>query len=82
MVPRGGPHHISTPGPGFSLDGPEDIVIFVAGRGWTTELFTLDTVSPSNRHTCDVSTKVNRPGAKPQKLAPLLVTRFGVVPRV
>ena len=50
--------------------------------GWIPGLFTLDTVSPSARYSCDVSTELHCLGAKPRKLAPLLDTRFGVISRV
>ena len=34
------------------------------------------------RHRCDVFSKLCRPGAKPQRWAPPLVTLFSVIPRV
>ena len=45
-------------------------------------LVKLDTVSPSARHRCDVSSELCRPGANPRRLIPPLVTRFGAIPRV
>ena len=42
----------------------------------------LDTVSPTARHRCDVSSELCCPGAKPQRWAPLFVIRLGVIPRV
>ena len=41
-----------------------------------------DTVSLTVRHRCNVSSELCSPGAKPRRLAQLLVTRFGVKPRV
>ena len=41
-----------------------------------------DTVSPTTRHRCDVSSELCSPGAKPRRWAPQLVTRFGVIQRV
>ena len=60
----------------------EDNVIAVSGLGSITELVTSDTVSPEVRHRCDVSSELCCPGAKQRKLAPPLVTRFGVIPPV
>ena len=42
----------------------------------------LDTVSPTIRHRCDVSSELCCPGAKPRRWAPPPVTRFGMLPRV
>ena len=41
-----------------------------------------DTVLPTTRHRCDVSSELCCPVAKPRRWAPPLVTRFGVIPRV
>ena len=37
-------------------------------------------MAPTARHRCDVSSELCSPGAKPQRWAPPLVTRFGVIP--
>ena len=39
-----------------------------------------DTVSPTARHHCDVSSELCCPGAKSRSWAPTLATRFGVIP--
>ena len=41
-----------------------------------------DTVSPTARHRCDVSSELCSPGAKPRRWVPSLVTRFGVILRM
>ena len=41
-----------------------------------------DTVSPTARHRCDVSSELCCPGVKLRRWTPPLVTRFGVIPRV
>ena len=41
-----------------------------------------DSVSPTVRHRCNVSSELCCPSAKPQRWAPPLVTRFGVIPVV
>ena len=38
--------------------------------------------SPTARHRCDVSSELCCPSAKPRRWAPLLVTRFDVIPQV
>ena len=43
---------------------------------------TLETVSPSARHFCDVSSDLCYPGAKPRRCSQSLVTRLGVIPRM
>ena len=42
----------------------------------------IGTLSPTARHRCDVSLDLCCPGAMPRRWIPLLVTRFGVIPRV
>ena len=40
------------------------------------------TVSPAARHRCDDPSELCSPGAKTQRRAPQLLTRFGIIPRV
>ena len=52
------------------------------GLGFDSRAGQMDTVSPTTRHRCDVSSELCCPGAKPRRWAPQLVTRFGVIRRV
>ena len=50
--------------------------------GFNPGSFKSDPVSPTARHRYDVSSELCWPGTKPRRWAALLVTRFGVIPRV
>ena len=41
-----------------------------------------NTMSPTARRRCDVSSELCCPGAKPQRWAPILISLFGVIPQV
>ena len=56
--------------------------IGAGGLGFDSRAGQIDTVSPTTRHRCDVSSELCCPGAKPRRWAPQLVTRFGVIRRV
>ena len=57
--------------------------IGAAGLRLDSRVGQIDTMSPTARHRCDVSSKLCGPsGAKSRRWIPLLVTRFGVLTRV
>ena len=62
--------------------GPPLTQALAVGLGFDSRAGQIDTVSPAARHRCEVSLELCCPGAKPWRLAPPLVTRFGVIPRV
>ena len=55
-------------------------IIGVGDLGFDSRLIKSDIASLTTRHRCDVSLEVSCPGAKSRRCAPLLVTRFGVIP--
>ena len=57
-------------------------VIGAGGLGFKSRVGQIGAVSPTTRHFCDVLSKLCSPGAKPQRWAQPLVTRFSVIPRV
>ena len=59
-----------------------DIAISAKGLGFNTQPVKTDTLSPTACHRCNDFTELCCPGAKLRRWVPLLVTRFGVIPRV
>ena len=57
-------------------------IIGAGGLGFKSRTGQINTVSPTARHRCDVSSDLRSPGAKLRRWAPPLVTRLGVIPRV
>ena len=58
------------------------LAIGAGGLGFDYRAGQIDTVSPTTRHRCDVSSELCSPGAQPRRWAPQLITRFGVIRRV
>ena len=48
------------------------------GLGFDSRAGQISSVSPAVRHRCDVSSELCSSGAKPQRWAPPLVSRFGM----
>ena len=59
----------------------KNIAIGVGGLGSIPGRVKSHTVPSTARHRCEVSSEMCYPSAKPWRLAPLLVTRFGVMLR-
>ena len=56
--------------------------IGAGGLGFKYRVGQIDTMSPTARHRCDVSSELCSSGAKPRRWTPPNVTRCGVIPRV
>ena len=57
----------------------EDVAICVGGRGSISGQVKWDTISPTAHHCCNVSSELCRLGAKPQRWAAPVFTRFGLI---
>ena len=52
------------------------------GVGFDSRNGQIGTVSPAVRHRCDAFLELCSPSAKLRRWAALLVTRFGIIPRI